>query len=75
MAGVELVKDKRTKAPYPYEEKMGWEVALDVRDKGVFIRPLGDVLVILPPLSISSENLATMLNLIEAQIVEVTEKE
>ncbi len=74
MAGVELAEDKLTKEPYPWEEKKGWQVALNVREKGVVIRPLGNVLVIMPPLSISIENLETMLKLIESSIVEVTER-
>ncbi len=74
MAGVELVKDKISKEPFPWEEKTGWQVALNARGKGVFIRPLGNVLVIMPPLSISIENLRTMLGIIEASIVDVTEK-
>ena len=73
MAGVELVSDKATKEPYPFEEKMGWRVALDVRKEGVFIRPLGDVVVIMPPLTISTENLKAMLEKIKRSIRRVTE--
>ena len=68
MAAVELGKDKDTKTPFPYGEKAGWKVCLDVRKKGVFIRPLGNVLVLMPPLAISMENLQTMLAHIENSI-------
>ena len=60
MAGVELVRDKATKEPYAWEEKVGWKVAYHARDNGVFIRPLGNVIVIMPPLSISEQNLETI---------------
>jgi adenosylmethionine-8-amino-7-oxononanoate aminotransferase len=73
MAGVELVKDKKTKEPFPYADKLGWQVCLDVRKKGVFIRPLGNVLVIMPPLAISMDNLKTMLNHIRDSMIAVTE--
>jgi len=73
MAGVELVRDKKTKEPYAWAEKMGWRVAYRAREKGVFIRPLGDVIVIMPPLSISSENLDQLLKVIKDSIVAVTE--
>jgi adenosylmethionine-8-amino-7-oxononanoate aminotransferase len=69
MAAVELVQDKETKTPFPYSDKMGWKVCLDVRRKGVFIRPLGNVLVLMPPLAISMENLKTMLKHIEDSII------
>jgi len=72
MAGVELVRDKATKEPYPWEEKMGWRVCHYARAKGVFLRPLGNVVVIMPPLSISTENLEQLLTVIGEGIAEVT---
>ncbi|MDP2167401.1 MAG: adenosylmethionine--8-amino-7-oxononanoate transaminase [Thermodesulfovibrionales bacterium] len=64
MAGVELVRDKGTKEPYAYAEKAGWKVALRAREDGVLIRPLGNVVVLMPPLSISMENMRRMLDVI-----------
>ncbi len=69
MAGVELVRDKRTKDPYPWEEKMGWRVCHFVREKGIIIRPLGNVIVIMPPLSISADDLRYMLESIGEGII------
>jgi adenosylmethionine-8-amino-7-oxononanoate aminotransferase len=71
MAGVELVRDKATKEPYAWEEKVGWKVAYHARDNGVFIRPLGNVIVIMPPLSISGENLKRLLEVIRSAIMSV----
>lgn len=73
MAGVELVRNKKTKEPYDWKEKIGWRVAYFAREKGVFIRPLGNVIVIMPPLSISKENLNQLLKVIHEAIVYVTE--
>lgn len=70
IAGIELVKDKKTKEPYAYGEKAGWKVAYRAREKGVFIRPLGNVVVLMPPLSISMENLERFLDIIEESIRE-----
>jgi adenosylmethionine-8-amino-7-oxononanoate aminotransferase len=72
MAGIELVRDKETKEPYPWEDKMGWKVAYYARDKGVFIRPLTNIIVIMPPLSISDENLDRMLAIIKDAIISAT---
>jgi adenosylmethionine-8-amino-7-oxononanoate aminotransferase len=52
MAGVELVQDKTTKQPFPPERRMGARVCRLARDQGVLLRPLGDVVVIMPPLAI-----------------------
>jgi len=72
MGGVELVKDRETKEEYPWEEKMGWRVVYRAREKGLFLRPLGNVIVIMPPLAISEENLKRMLDIIAESIREVT---
>jgi adenosylmethionine---8-amino-7-oxononanoate aminotransferase len=69
MAGIELVKDKKTKETYAWEDKMGWKVAHYARDNGVLIRPLSNVIVLMPPLSVSSENLERMLAVIKEAII------
>jgi adenosylmethionine-8-amino-7-oxononanoate aminotransferase len=74
MAGIELVKNKKTKQPYDWAEKMGWRVAYYARDNGVLIRPLGNVVVIMPPLSISEQNLKRLLDVIKSAIIGVTEE-
>ncbi len=73
MAGIELVADKAEKAPYPWAEQVGTRVCRRARDFGLLIRPLGDVIVVMPPLSITSDQLDTMLDVIEDCIKSVTE--
>lgn len=72
IAGIELIKDKAAKEPYPWEQKMGWKVAYRAREEGVLIRPLGNVIVIMPPLSISIENLNRLVDVIKGAIIAVT---
>ena len=62
IAGVELVADRATKAPYAWSEQVGARVCAKAREQGLLIRPLGDVLVIMPPLSIRADQLDEMLN-------------
>jgi len=52
MAGIELVRDKEKGEPFPYGERTGFRVARMCREKGVFLRPLGDVMVLMMPLVI-----------------------
>lgn len=52
MAGIELVQDQSTKQPFPAKSRMGARVCRMARDRGVLLRPLGDVVVIMPPLAI-----------------------
>lgn len=72
IAGVELVKDKKTKEPFPWKEQTGWKVVRAARKHGVWLRPLGDVIVIMPPLVISMENLERLLQVIKLCIIEIT---
>jgi adenosylmethionine---8-amino-7-oxononanoate aminotransferase len=53
IAGIELVADRATKTPYPWAEKRGIRVCQHALTEGVWLRPLGNVVVILPPLAIS----------------------
>jgi adenosylmethionine-8-amino-7-oxononanoate aminotransferase len=53
MVGIELVKDRKTKEAFPYAARMGHKVALAGRKRELMLRPLGNVIVLMPPLSIS----------------------
>ena len=57
MTGIELVKDKATKEPYAINQRIGKKVIEGAREKGLIIRPLGDVIVLMPPLSITAEEI------------------
>jgi adenosylmethionine---8-amino-7-oxononanoate aminotransferase len=74
IAGVELVADKATKTPYAWTEQVGARVCARARDLGVLSRPLGDVLVIMPPLAITIEQLDTLLDVLLACAREITEE-
>ncbi|MBI5026656.1 MAG: adenosylmethionine--8-amino-7-oxononanoate transaminase [Nitrospirae bacterium] len=74
MVGIELVKDKKTKKPYPWEEKMGWKVCYKAREEGLLLRPLGNVVVLMPPLSISHQELKRLTQITAEAIREVTER-
>ncbi|MEW6357733.1 MAG: adenosylmethionine--8-amino-7-oxononanoate transaminase [Planctomycetota bacterium] len=73
MAGIELVRDRATKAPYPWQEKVGIQVIMAARPRGLIIRPLGNVIVIMPPLCITEDQLNRMLDIIHECIRLVTE--
>lgn len=48
MVGIELVADRATKAPFPAPERRGHQVTLAARRRGVLLRPLGDIVVLMP---------------------------
>ncbi|HEX3641042.1 MAG TPA: aminotransferase class III-fold pyridoxal phosphate-dependent enzyme, partial [Ktedonobacteraceae bacterium] len=61
MVGIELVQDKQTCATFPAKEKVGIRVIKEARCRGVILRPLSDIVVIMPPLSITEEELQFLL--------------
>jgi adenosylmethionine---8-amino-7-oxononanoate aminotransferase len=68
IAAVELVQDVATKEPYPWQERRGQRVCDHALREGVWIRPLGNVVVILPPLAISLDEIDRMMGAIERGI-------
>ncbi|HPD47986.1 MAG TPA: adenosylmethionine--8-amino-7-oxononanoate transaminase [Anaerohalosphaeraceae bacterium] len=64
MAGVELVKDKETKESFAYEAGVGAKVCSAMRARGVMMRPLGDVVVIMPPPAIDMATLERLLGVV-----------
>ena len=59
---VELVADRATRTPFPVEKRMGARVCQSARDHGLITRPVGDVLVLMPPYCASSEELEKMVD-------------
>jgi len=62
MVGIELVKSRKTKRPYPPGERIGQKVIWEARNRGVVIRPLGDVIVLMPPLAIDKPTLEKLVD-------------
>jgi len=73
MVGIELVADRATKQRYPYERAVGDRVCRAVRPHGLILRPLGDVVVLMPPLSITPDEIDFLVATTAAAIREVTE--
>lgn len=61
MVGIELVKNKSTKEPYKWEDRAGWKVIEEVKKHGIILRPLGNVIVLMPPLNISTKDFRFLL--------------
>jgi adenosylmethionine---8-amino-7-oxononanoate aminotransferase len=65
MTGIEL-------APFPVEARMGHRVTLAARARGAIVRPLGDVVVLMPPLSISGAELSRLVEITASAIEAAT---
>jgi adenosylmethionine-8-amino-7-oxononanoate aminotransferase len=64
MGGIEIVRDKESKECFAYEELVGARLCSAMRGRGVMMRPLGDVIVVMPPVAIDIETLDKLLGII-----------
>lgn len=71
MVGIELVADQETGEPFPPGDRIGHRVILAARKRGVILRPLGDVIVLMPPLSVTLEELDTLSSVTAEAVAEV----
>jgi adenosylmethionine-8-amino-7-oxononanoate aminotransferase len=72
LAGIELVRNRETREAYPWQEKKGIQVCEHTTRHGVWLRPLGNVVVVMPPLSISLAQLTRIGDAIREAITAVT---
>jgi adenosylmethionine-8-amino-7-oxononanoate aminotransferase len=64
MCGIELTG-------FDLEERAGHQVTLAARRRGAIVRPLGDVVVLMPPLAIEKRDLRRLLTIVTDSIAEV----
>lgn len=74
IAGIELVADRATKREFTWSEQVGARICRMARSRGVLIRPIADVLIVMPPLAITIEQLGALLDVMEDCLIEVTER-
>lgn len=72
MIGIELVAERDTKSAYPTPLRMGHQVTLAARRRGVVLRPLGDVVVLMPAPAMPAELVERLCDVAVESIEEVT---
>jgi len=73
MAAIELVEDKKTRTPYPLEGRIGHRVTAEAKGHGLLLRPLGHIMVLMPPLSTDTSTLRRMITILRESITTVTD--
>jgi adenosylmethionine-8-amino-7-oxononanoate aminotransferase len=72
IGALELTQNKATGVPYPIDERRAWRVCRETLAQGVWLRPLADVLYVMPPLAITLNELDRVMNTLAAAIDSVT---
>jgi adenosylmethionine-8-amino-7-oxononanoate aminotransferase len=70
VAGIELVKNWRTREPFALKEKAGIRVCEAMGRRGVLTRPVGNVIVLMPPYCTTPAQLRRILSTLHAAVSE-----
>ncbi len=70
MAGIEIFANTKEKRHFPMQRNIGHKIIRRARQKGVLLRPLGPVLVLMPPLSITVPEIDKLLTVLYKSIAE-----
>jgi adenosylmethionine-8-amino-7-oxononanoate aminotransferase len=65
---VEMVKDKASREPYPWQERRGLRVYRHALSRGALLRPLGNVSYLMPPYTITPEEIRFLVEVMEEGI-------
>ncbi len=66
--GIELVQDRKTRQPYPLASRIGHQVAMEARAQGLLIRPIGNMLIVVPHLTMTPKELRAIINILKQAI-------
>ena len=73
MVGIELVADKQARRPFDPKRRVGAEICHRVRRHGVILRPLGDVVVLMPPLAMELDDLKKIVMAVATELKALSE--
>jgi adenosylmethionine---8-amino-7-oxononanoate aminotransferase len=72
ITAVELVKDKRTREPYPWQERRGLVIYRHALERGVLLRPVGNVVYFMPPYVVTPDEIDLMVSVAREGIEKAT---
>ncbi|MEX2382789.1 MAG: adenosylmethionine--8-amino-7-oxononanoate transaminase [Opitutales bacterium] len=73
-AAIDLVADRQAGAPFPVPERFGMQVCRAARVHGLLLRPLGDTLLLVPPISISVEEIRLLVERTSGALADALEQ-
>jgi adenosylmethionine-8-amino-7-oxononanoate aminotransferase len=73
MTGIELVRNRDTRHPFDASDRIGMRTITAARRRGVILRPLGNVIVLMPPLCITGDELDFLCSVTREAIANATE--
>ena len=71
IAGVELVRDSRSREPFALRERAGIRMCEAMARRGVLTRPIGNVIVLMPPYCTTAKQMRRMVGALREAVPEV----
>ena len=68
MVGIELVEDKATRQPFDPSRRIGHLICHRLRSHGIVLRPLGDVIILMPPLAMPTSDIARIVEALQQEL-------
>lgn len=68
---IELVEDRETKKAFDPAKRTGWQIFRRAMDRGLVLRPIGDVIYFNPPLNIDKETVDKAVTLCKESVEDV----
>ncbi|MDT7041130.1 adenosylmethionine--8-amino-7-oxononanoate transaminase [Candidatus Nitronereus thalassa] len=75
MVGIEFIQNKNTKTQMPLTDRIGHKIAMECRRRGLLIRPIGNIVILVPPLVTTKQELQQMLSILIDSCRQVSEDE
>ncbi len=75
IVGIEMVRDKSTREPYDWSERVGVKTSMEAKRRGLIVRPLGNVMVLFPAPASSISQLGEMTDILYDSILKITSQE
>jgi len=75
MVGIEMVRDRATNEPFASKLRLGHQVTLAARKRGVILRPIGDVVILMPAQAMPARDIQRLCAVAIESIIEVTQNE
>ena len=72
VVGIELVQDWQQRKPYPLKERVGLRVCAAMARRGVLTRPIGNVVVLMPPYCCTTKQVRQMVGVLAEAIAETS---
>lgn len=70
IGAIKLVENKKTKIPLDSKKRIGYEIYKIALEKGVILRPLGNIIYFMPPFIIRKEEIDRIVNVAKESILE-----